>query len=43
MSRFKDRANRSNFQTTTTLTDPRRQAFNSSLRAGRFELAPETP
>ena len=43
MSCFKERANLSNFQTTTTSTDPRRQAFISSLRAGRLELAPETP
>jgi hypothetical protein len=43
MSCFKERANLSNFQTTTTSTDPRRHVFNSSLRAGRFELAPETP
>jgi hypothetical protein len=40
MSCFSERANLSNFQTTTISTDPRRQAFNSSLRAGRFELAP---
>jgi hypothetical protein len=43
ISCFKERANLSNFQTRTTSTDPRRQAFNSSFRAGRLELAPETP
>jgi hypothetical protein len=43
MSCFNEGANLSNFQTTTTSTDRRRQAFNSSFRAGRFELAPETP
>jgi hypothetical protein len=43
MSYFKERANLLNFQTTTTSTDPRRQAFIISFRAGRFELAPEMP
>jgi len=43
MSCFSERANLSNLQTSRTSIDPRLQAFISSLRAGRFEPAPEVP